>query len=40
MIDESDIVDFEIQNEGMNLAIKKSEALEETVQVLRFIIVF
>jgi len=40
MIDESDIVDFEIQNEGMNLAIKKSEALEETVQVSRFLVVF
>lgn len=33
MVNDSDIVDFEIENKGVSLSIKKSEAMEEKLQV-------
>jgi len=35
MVNDSDIVDFEIENRGVSLSIKKSEALEEKAQVVQ-----
>ena len=33
MVNDSDIVDFQIENKGVNLSIKKAEAMEEKIQV-------
>ena len=33
MVNDSDIVDFQIENKGVNLSIKKAEAMEEKIHV-------